>query len=207
MTEIDSTEPTAAAWFEELSEGDGDATERLWRMYFQRMVTAARRKLDGVKRTDRDEEDIALSAFKSFCIGVREGRIQSRDDELNLWPLLLRLTLNKAVDQIRASNRKKRGGTGEESTDKEAAKPAGIPVDELIGKEPSPELEAAASESFDYLLDTLEATGDEELKPIALASFEGSSPAEIAAEMQCSVRTVQRKLKSILALWQSMQSG
>ena len=191
-------------WFTQLCQGDGDAVNRLWELYFQRMVVAARRKLDGSNRADRDEEDIALSAFKSFCLGIREGRIRRRDDDGNLWPLLLRLTLNKAVDQIRRNNRKKRGGSGNETADVNTKKVA-VPVADLIGGEPSPEMAAAASESFALLLQTLEATGDEDLKPIALASFEGNSPSETANELRCSVRTVQRKLKTIHTLWLSLQ--
>ena len=205
MSESPADDPSAAQWFDELCDGNSVAAVQLWELYFQRMVMAARRKMDGVRRTDRDEEDIALSAFKSFCIGVREGRIQRRTDEVNLWPLLLRLTLNKAVDQIRRSNRKKRGGSGEEGSD-ESVKKSAVSVEELMGKEPSPEMAAAATESFDFLLQTLQATGDDELQPIALASFEGNSPAEIAQEMKCSVRTVQRKLKSIYMIWESSQT-
>lgn len=204
MSEPSPDNASAAEWFDELCDSQSDAASRLWELYFQRMVMAARRKMDGVRRTDRDEEDIALSAFKSFCIGVREGRIRRRGDEVNLWPLLLRLTMNKAVDQIRRSNRKKRGGSGDENVD-DTIKPSPMLVDDLMGKEPSPEMAAAASESFEFLLETLRATGDEELEPIALASFEGHAPADIAQQMKCSVRTVQRKLRSIHSIWESSQ--
>src|SRR4029077_13220808 len=56
-----------------LKEGDRAAAEGLWRAYFHRLVGLARTRLRGATRL-ADEEDVALSAFDSFCRGVDRGR-------------------------------------------------------------------------------------------------------------------------------------
>ena len=59
---------TVTLWIDQLKAGDAQAAQRLWETYFQRMVELARRKLEGAKKGAADEEDVALSAFKSFAL-------------------------------------------------------------------------------------------------------------------------------------------
>jgi len=42
--------------------------------YFRRLVGLARKKLRAAPRRAADEEDVALSAFDSFCRGAEQGR-------------------------------------------------------------------------------------------------------------------------------------
>ena len=49
-------------------------------------------------RVAADEEDVALSAFDSFCRGAQRGRFPQLDDRDNLWRLLVVITSRKAVD-------------------------------------------------------------------------------------------------------------
>ena len=65
-------------WISQLKEGDPVAAQQLWDIYFGRMVKAARLKLHGAPGRIADEEDVALSAFKSFCRGTRDGRFPQR---------------------------------------------------------------------------------------------------------------------------------
>jgi hypothetical protein len=46
------------------------AARNLWEAYFNRLVGLARTKLRTAPRRAADEEDVALSAFDSFCCGV-----------------------------------------------------------------------------------------------------------------------------------------
>jgi hypothetical protein len=57
------------AWIQQLKEGDRGAMQHLWERYFERLVTLARDKLQGLPCHMVDEEDVALSALKSFCRG------------------------------------------------------------------------------------------------------------------------------------------
>ena len=57
------------AWIHQFKEGDRAAMQHLWERYFERLVTLARDKLQGLPRHLADEEDVALSALKSFWGG------------------------------------------------------------------------------------------------------------------------------------------
>src|SRR5262245_13660924 len=59
---------------EGLKAGDDAAAQALWERYCDRLVRLARRKLEARFRRVADEEDIALSAFNSLCLGGRRGR-------------------------------------------------------------------------------------------------------------------------------------
>src|SRR5688572_24269752 len=104
-----SADGSITRWIADLRRGDDAAAEQLWAAYFGRMVAVAGRRLAAAGRA-ADDEDAALSAFKSFCLGARAGRFPHLTDRDNLWPLLLALTAHKCVDQIRHGTRLKRGG-------------------------------------------------------------------------------------------------
>src|SRR6516225_3478590 len=97
-------------WIGPLKAGDADAAQKLWEAYYARLVGLARKKLRGVRRRVADEEDMALSAFDSFCRGAQRGKFPLLRDRHNLWPLLVRITVRKAADQIQHDHRAKRGG-------------------------------------------------------------------------------------------------
>ncbi len=191
----------SSEWVAGLIEGDSVAIQKLWDTYFHRMVRLAKTRLHGDQRAIRDEEDIALSAFKSFCLGLRRGRYADSSRSPSLWPLLVSLTLNKAKDQIRSDNRQKRGGSGKAGDAKRSIDPFSD-LTQLAGRGPAPDMEAAAKDTLRDLLDRLSATGDDQLSHIALSSMEGSSSQEIADELNCTMRTIQRKLKTIRAIWE-----
>ncbi len=198
----DITEESLSIWINGLKDGDQAAAEQLWNLYFEKMVLLARRKLRGVSTVARSEEDVALSAFKSFCLGIQRGRYGDVEGSVNLWPLLVTLTINKSIDQLRYQNRLKRGG--QTGGDSDALPHQITTIDDLLSTEPTAESVAVAAETMELLLNQLESVGDFGFQTIALASIEGESVAEIAKKMDCSTRTVQRKLKTIRAIWESI---
>lgn len=189
---------TVTIWIDQLRAGDSTAAQRLWETYFQRMVELARRKLEGAKKGAADEEDVALSAFKSFCLGARNGKFTQLLDRANLWPLLVAITVNKSVDLIKHESRKKRGGG---NSPKQATPMTPVQLSELISDEPTPEFALEVSEQLERLLARLSATGDSDLARVALLKMEGASNSEIAVELGCVRRTVERKLQLIERLW------
>ncbi len=196
------TESSLTDWYEGLRSGRSQATEKLWRLYFERMVRLARCKLAGTNRAMHDEEDVALSAFKSFCLGFQHGKFHAHGEQVNLWPLLVTLTINKSIDHLRSQNRVKRGGSGQEGVPSRQLNSEHV-LELVISAEPSPESQVAVEESFEQLLASLDLTGDASLREIALNSIEGMGASEIAEKLgDCSVRTVQRKLKTIRAIWE-----
>ena len=57
----------------------------------------AARRLPGHARRDFDEEDVALSAFHSFCDRVGRGQFPGSTDRNDLWRLLATITARKAI--------------------------------------------------------------------------------------------------------------
>lgn len=200
-----SHHPPVTLWIDQLKAGDAIAAQKLWEVYFQRMVELARRKLSDSPRAVADEEDVALSAFKSFCLGARDGRFTQLLDGNNLWPLLMVITQNKSVDLIRGANRQKRGGSGrvtvETDSEGDVARATAVPLSELISREPTPEFAAGMSDQLERLLARLDQTGDLDLSRIALLRLDGYSTSEIAERLDCVSRTVERKTNLIARLW------
>jgi hypothetical protein len=93
-----------------LKKGDAAAIERLWADYFQRLVGLARKYLPKDSRRAADEEDVALSAFQSFCKGAAAGQFPKLDDREDLWRLLVVITLRKARRVTRRGQAQKHGG-------------------------------------------------------------------------------------------------
>src|ERR1044072_9547008 len=103
-------ESSETAWIDGVKLGDDQAARLLWEQYFHRLVGLAKAKLNGVCSRDAAAEDVALSAFKSLCLGARRGSFQELNHRENLWPLLLVITSRKASKLKAHESRHKRGG-------------------------------------------------------------------------------------------------
>src|SRR5262249_35953061 len=189
-------------WITQLKAGDHLAAQHIWESYFRQLVERARRKLAGTPRRAADEEDVALSAFDSFCRAAEHGRFPRLEDRHDLWQLLVVLTDRKACDLVQHERRQKRGGG---QVLDEAALPAGDtssdspPLARIVAQEPSPEFAALVAEECRRLLDLL---GDDELRAVAVRKLEGYTVEEIAVELGWVPRTVQRRLQLIRRIWE-----
>ncbi len=191
-------EGSVTRWLGQLKAGDPQAAQQLWERYFQRLVGLARKKLHGAKRQVADEEDVALSAFDTFCRGAEQGRFPRLEDRDNLWNILVLLTARKAWHLVRDEGRHKRGGkvvplADTPSPDEESG------LDQFAGQDPTPEFAAQVAEEYQLLLAQL---SDPELEAVAVWKMEGYTNEEIAAKLDCTLRTVERKLRIIRGLWQ-----
>jgi hypothetical protein len=101
---------SVTGWIDRARQGDSQAAGQLWHRYFHELVKLARSALKHAPRRAVDEEDVALSAFDSFCRGAEQGRFPDLNDRANLWRLLVVLTRRKAAHLIRDERRQKRGG-------------------------------------------------------------------------------------------------
>jgi len=93
-----SNDNSVTCWLDGVKLGDGDQIQRLWDRYFERLVRLAGSRLPGHSRRAFDEEDVALSAFQSFCDGITRGQfphLAGRDD---LWRLLATITTRVATE-------------------------------------------------------------------------------------------------------------
>jgi DNA-directed RNA polymerase specialized sigma24 family protein len=155
-------------------------------------VELARRKLHGARPQVADEEDVALSAFDSFCRGLKRGRFPDLRDRDNLWKLLVVLTARKACHLLRDQQRLKRGGDVATRADQE--------LEMVASQEPTPEFAAEIADNCQRLLGIL---ADGELRAIALSKMEGYTTEEVAGQLNCAPRTVERKLRLIRRLWEN----
>src|SRR5256885_1142882 len=156
-------------WINQLKAGDPEAARRLWDGYFRRLVGLARGKLEGSPRRAADEEDVALSAFGSLCRGAEGGRFPHLLDRDRLWQLLVAITAHKAHDLRRREERKKRGG-GRVLDEAALADSDEVGLEQVLGREPTPEVAAPPAEGVDPLLARLH---DPTLRAAALG---GASP-------------------------------
>ncbi len=173
----------------------------MWECYFQRLVGLARQKLHGTPRRVADEEDVALSAFDSFCRRAEAGCFPQLHDRDNLWRLLVALTTRKAVDLRRHETRHKRGGQGaaEEERPVRSRSPAeACDLERVMSREPTPAFAAQVAEECQRLLGLLT---EPSLRAVALAKMEGYANEEIAAQLGCGLRSIERKLQVIRGLW------
>lgn len=188
--------------------GDPESASALWNYCFARLQSHCRRKLPAHLRRILDEEDVALSAFKSFCLGAEEGkfgRINGRDE---FWKLLYCIAGRKAGAYIRYQQAIKRGGghvLGEsafventsKSGDGESASRGIDQVADVNGEPVSVESFLRDCEELFEQLDT------DELRTIAMLRIEGYSVDEIAGRIGCAKRSVERRLNLIRQIWTS----
>jgi DNA-directed RNA polymerase specialized sigma24 family protein len=182
-----------------LKAGNDRDIQRLWDRYFERLVRLAGSRLPGHARRAFDEEDIALSAFQSFCARVGQGQFPRMDDRDDLWRVLSTITTRKAVDTVRHQTRQKRGGGRVLGESAVAGEGEADGLARFLSREPTPEDAARFADQYERLLGRLE---EPTLKTIALRRLEGYSSEEIAAGLGTSARTVDRKLGLIRAIWQ-----
>ena len=179
-------------WLGQLQAGDAAAVRPLWDRYFHRLVGLARARLRSSARRVPDEEDVALSAFDSFCRNAEAGRFPELTDRESLWRLLAAFTVRKSAHHVRDAVRLKRGS----GADADAA--SGV-LEEILGREPDPGLAAEVAEECERLLAAL---GDPELRRIALLRMDGHSVDEVATAVGCAPRSVKRKLQLIRSIWE-----
>ena len=189
-------------WIAQLKAGDPDAVQPLWENYFERLVTRTRRKLAGAPRRSADEEDVALSAFDSFCRAAAQGRFPKLNDRDDLWQLLVVLADRKASDLVHYERRQRRGGgkTLDEAALEQGNSSQQSPgIGQLVRQEPSPAFAVQVAEEYRRLLNLL---GDAQLQQVAVQKMEGYTVEEIAAQAGRVPRTVKRWLRLIRQIWE-----
>src|SRR5262249_15267693 len=145
--------------------GDPAAVQRLWERYFPRLVQLARKKLRGSRPRCADEEDVALSAFDSFCRHAEQGHFPNLHDRDSLWRLLVVITARKATHLCRDESRQKRGGGVVHVSAPASDEEEQHVLEQLLSREPDPEFAAQVAEECERLLSCL---GNRELRSVAV---------------------------------------
>src|SRR5215469_12105954 len=192
-------------WIQQLKEGERAAIQKLWEAYFPRLVRQAQGWLRRTSVKVVDAEDIALSAFKSFCLRAEQGRFPKLFDRDDLWQLLVVIAYRKKCNQVKqeASQQPRNGRVYPISTLTPAdADDSGTIFSCLISREPDPRLTSQVAESCRRLLEMLPT---QELRDVAVWKMEGYTNEEIAAKMKDgegrAESTAERKLARIRKIW------
>ena len=189
-------------WILQLKEGERAAVQKLWEGYFSRLVRMAQHWLLHTPTQVVEAEDVALSAFDSFCRRAEQGRFPRLFDRDDLWQLLVVIAFRKACNQIKhEARRQPRNGRVYHASalPPEDADDARSIFSSVIGHEPDPALVAQTTEEYRRLLGKLK---NEQLRNIALWKLEGFTNKEIAIRLDCSEPTIERKLGRIRKAWE-----
>jgi DNA-directed RNA polymerase specialized sigma24 family protein len=184
-----------------LKAGEDAAARSLWGHYCDRLVRLARRKLRNARLRVADEEDVALSAFHSLCLGARGGRFPALADRDGLWGLLVFFTAQKAADQIAHERRKKRGGGKVRGHSALADGPGASHeggFDRALSRSPGPATLNVWAEEYERLLGLL---GDGTLRQVTELKVQGYKVEEIAGRLGLARRTIHRKIHLIRKVW------
>jgi len=185
----EGSEHSISHWVGGLKQADQQSAMALWGRYFSRLVGLARKELAGTPRQVTDEEDVALSVFKSLCLRSAAGGFEKLDDRDDLWRILVVITRRKAAAVQRREGRLKRDFRRIED----------VSIDELSAGTPSPEVLAGLNDEHAHLLGILP---DDTQRQVALLKMHGEEIDEIAAKLGISKRSVDRKLKLIRLAWE-----
>lgn len=183
-------------FFGQLRSGNRDAAHELWMRFFPRLRGLARKTLSGYPQRMADAEDAAQSAFISFWQRAEKGEFGEDLDRNNLWNLLGVITVRKALKQVERERTPKRGGglvRGETEVVGGVADGDGFRLDQALASMPT--------HDFDLHCEELLLQLNEELREIALLRLWGYATSEIAEQLQCTERKVQRKLELVRLKW------
>jgi DNA-directed RNA polymerase specialized sigma24 family protein len=189
-------------WLCDAKAGNAEAVAQLWAIYFPQLVRFARQKLAGVPQQMANEEDVALSAFKSFCKAAEQGRFPNLHDREELWQLLFKMTSRKAVDLRRKETCDRRGGGKTLNEVPHDADSSVGGLDQFPADENTPEFVALMAEACEEWLKVL----TPQLRDLALAKLEGDTNREAAARLNTTERAVEYGLKVIRKKWTALES-
>jgi len=176
------------------------AAGMIWQRYFRELLGLARRNLDRRARRRTDEEDVLQSMFRSFCLRQGRGDFHLADRN-ELWRLLVTITLRKARNAGKAQRRGKRDVEREQDGGCDGGCDSGEmswELQQMDAAGPSPAEAALLNEALERRLESLADSG---LRQIALWRLEGYSNREIAERLNCTERSVERKLERIRSKW------
>ena len=192
-----------------VKEGDEDSVRELWNRYSGALVRSAQTRISKQVAAKVDSEDLAQSVFFAIYRGAVEDKFDQLNDRAGFWTLVLAITRRKAVDRIRNLTAAKRGGAAAMRASQEAV---GESVANIVDRAPSREVDPQVEVECEDLLESLKQQLDIEdasgiLTRVAMSRIAGLSVKEIAAELDRTERTVERKLSLIRSLWSESIEG
>jgi RNA polymerase sigma factor (sigma-70 family) len=198
-----SAKGSVSIWIQQLKDNEETALAELHMRYWPFLVDLARRRLRNAPRRATDEEDVAQQAFWQFCKSVRAGNFPNLVNRHDLLALLSHITACQAVNQIKHEiGVKKRGAGGVKGEsvldllrDSVDGAPRGIEQVEDPGL--SPMETSLLKDCYQHYVQAL----PPHLRDFAELHLAGLTYREIAERLECTERTVDRKMALIQANW------
>jgi DNA-directed RNA polymerase specialized sigma24 family protein len=192
-------------WIEQLKAGEEAALGELHKRYWPFLVELARRKLGAAPRRATDEEDVAQQAFWGFYQTLKAGRLPRLANRYDLLALLTHITACQAINQIKheVAVQKRGGGRVRDEAmlhpSADSSEP-GRGLDAVPDPGTTPAEQAMLHDCYDHYVNAL----PEHLRPFAELCLAGCTHHQIADQLGCTERTVDRKMVLIMAKWQRM---
>lgn len=172
--------------------GEPVATAAVLDRFRDRLVALARQKiLDPRLRAKFDPEDIVQSAFLTFWRRARDGEFEL-DDWESLWNLLAKITERRCNKYWKLYQKTNKRDLNRESSE----------VTEVPTTTPDPLRSAIVTDLLDRLLHQL----DESSQLTLVLKLQGCTETEICEAVQCSVRSVRRRVARIRDVLESVDS-
>jgi RNA polymerase sigma factor (sigma-70 family) len=166
--------------------GDQSAARTLYEHYAQSLCALVERRIGQRLRRRIGTDEPVQSAFRTFFRRTADGQYQI-DHSVDLWNLLVTITLNKLRHMVERETGKKR------DPDREVGLDGQLPNPELIAREPTPEEAAALDDELETLLAKLKPPEPE----IVRLRLQGYSTSDIADKLGLARQTIRRKIDRI----------
>jgi DNA-directed RNA polymerase specialized sigma24 family protein len=195
---------SVSQWIAGVKSSDERAARCLYERYLQRLTALARTRLNGSRRRIVDEEDVAHAVLANFFDCAKRGAFARLENRADLWQVLTMITERRVSDFKRRQFRQKRGEgreLGESAIGRDEVRNCKIrSMEQVLDSEASAEW---VLQCIERCLDLFARLGDPLLEQIFLLKLAGYDHAEIARELGCVRRTVQRKLLVIREFWEA----
>ncbi|HEY6564262.1 MAG TPA: ECF-type sigma factor [Pirellulaceae bacterium] len=181
-------------FYNQLRGGDGEAARQIWLRYFPRLSGLARRVLNG-RRLPHTDEDAVQNAFAKFFQRVERGEYRNGLHRDDLWRLLSMMTTQAARKLTIREEAQKRGG-GNVRTEADIARVDlhGANLDAMFG--------SVSTAECDMICEELLCQLSIDLREIVILRLAGHSNSEIKSLLNCSLRSIERRLQLVRAIWE-----
>jgi DNA-directed RNA polymerase specialized sigma24 family protein len=186
---MDSTSPDTGSvtlWVTHLKVGRRNQVRELLERYWPRLLGLAASRLRRFPHLVGYAEDVALGVFNALCRGIERGRFPNLNNRESVWQLLAVMTIRRTIDLKRKASREEQLADGS--------------ISGFSTSEPAPDARAATSDQLRHMLERL---NDTTLTRIAILKGQGYENEEIATQLGCGLRTVERKLQQIREQWKT----
>ena len=158
--------------------GNSESEFRLWDFVKNRLKSTARRKM--YSRANFDEDDVASIVFTKFCFALRRGKARQIVEAQHLTRYLARSVQHTIIDLMRYDQCQKRN-----------CMPSSVEVHDVEDLRPTQSLELR--DQLSQFVNTLPSLD----RQVLLGISSGCTNQELAKSLDCSVRSVERRLRHL----------